>query len=114
MYKIEDITIFVGLDKEKNIKILPFIFNKKFNKIKILSNSKIFSTQVDCSVYSIIEKSHNLEMYDEFNLSTLALAETITHKELEDLTSLLCRFYSSESKLKNKPEKEINIEYRNF
>ena len=113
--KTSDITIFVGVDKNKNVSIIPYIFNKKADKIKLLDTGNIISLpDIKDSLIPAIEYICDTKMHDVFSLTTLVQAETITGKEFEKITSALSKFYSSESKLKNKPEEEIDLEYRNF
>lgn len=116
-YRTEDITIYIGLDKENNVKILPFVFNKTQDKIKNLSDGNIFSMKELNASYSyidLIEEKYNTKIREHFSLNYLVKAETITSNELEELTLALSKFYNHETKLKNLPEEKINTDYKNF
>lgn len=114
MYKTKDIQIFVGVDKDKNVIILPFIFNKQADKIKILTDNTIIDLiNLNTSFYSVVEKKYNTELYEAFNLEAFVQAETILASELEELINALACFYKVETKLNNKPD-NIDRNYKKF
>lgn len=114
IYQTNHIKLFIGINENKKIQILPYICNKNKDKIKVLTDNTILNTEDSFKIPSL-EKHYNLEWFDSYNLSLIVSAETITDEELNTLIGALTKFYETETKIKSTENKNAQSEeYRNF
>lgn len=114
IYKTKDIVVFVGHEKSENqkVKVLPFIFNKDFNKIKVLSDNKIIKIENENPIASL-EENYNLKVIEYASLEESINLKNITESELLEITNIMVNFYETKEKFK-KSKKEAIEEYNNF
>lgn len=125
----KDVFIFVGFNKEKKeVKIVPYIFNKKETKIKDLLDNEVVKTH-SCFINSFFEKKYNVKVYDAklignvTNLQDFSfynLKEKLTQKDLNKIVKLLTKSHTKELNYICKEEEKENKEkifqnnYNNF
>lgn len=114
IYKTSHINLFIGIDENKKILILPYVWNRSVTKIKVLTDNTILNTEDSFRVTSF-EKHYNLEWLDSYNLSLIVSAETITDEELNTLIGTITKFYETENKIVDTENKNAQSEeYKNF
>lgn len=106
-YIVDDIIWLIGINNNNEIIALPFIFNKTGDKIKVLTDDKIFNLNGKKLILDfklILENSYNAKLYTFYTFDEITKKETLNTKEIENYKYAFEMYFKNQIKAKDGPD----------